>query len=93
MSIPRYAADAPAADLAGALEEAGCLVVTGLLDAPRRQTIRDELAPHMAAARVIEDDDAEAFYPGLSVTPTILLPSKSARHHRAKSCVSAISPA
>ncbi|MXY05724.1 MAG: hypothetical protein F4171_17875 [Gammaproteobacteria bacterium] len=64
MPIPQFSADTPANDIATALGEAGCAVVTGVMDAELRQSITDELAPHMAKARVIEDDDPKQFYPG-----------------------------
>ena len=64
MSIPRFAADARANDIAAALGDAGCVVVTDAMDAELRQSIAGELAPHMAQARVIEDDDLAQFYPG-----------------------------
>jgi len=64
MKIPQFSANTPAAKLTEALEEAGCLVVTDLLDAKQRETIRDELAPHMAALRNVNHDDPEEFYPG-----------------------------
>ncbi len=64
MSIPQFSADATASDISEALGEAGAVVVTGLMDVDLRQSIRDELAPHMETARVIEDDDLEQFYPG-----------------------------
>ena len=63
MSIPQFHASASASDVADALGEAGCAVVTGLMDAELRQSIRHELAPHMASARVIEEDDPAKFYP------------------------------
>ena len=64
MSIPQYPSDAPVDEIAASLGEAGCVVVTDLMDPALRQSIKDELAPHMAAARVIDDDDPEQFYPG-----------------------------
>lgn len=64
MSIPRFPADAPAADVTAALAEAGCAVVTGVMDAGLRRSVTDELAPHMATARVVEEDDPTRFYPG-----------------------------
>lgn len=73
MSIPRYSADAPAAELARSLDEAGCVVVTDLLTSESRHAIRDELAPHMAKARVIEDDDPTQFYPGRTRRVTAML--------------------
>ena len=64
MSIPQFSADASPSDITEALGEAGCVVVTGVMDAGLRQAITDELAPHMAKARVIEKDDPAQFYPG-----------------------------
>ncbi|XOV82424.1 MAG: phytanoyl-CoA dioxygenase family protein [bacterium] len=64
MSIPRFSADSSSNDVAAALGETGCAVVTGLMDADSRQSITDELAPHMYNARIIEEDDPDEFYPG-----------------------------
>ena len=64
VSIPRFPADAKTDAIAAALGEAGCVVVTDMMDPALRASIADELAPHMATARVIEDDDPEQFYPG-----------------------------
>ena len=64
MSIPRFSALSPAGDIAEALGEAGCVVVTDVMSEASRGSIRDEMAPHLAKARVIEDDDPEEFYPG-----------------------------
>lgn len=52
------------------LEEAGCLVVTGVTDVEERKTLREELAPHMHRAPVNEANEpssyggAESFLPG-----------------------------
>jgi len=73
MSIPRFSSDAPGQEISDALDQAGCVVVTDVLGAGHRAAIRDELAQHMAHARVIEDDDAEAFYPGRTRRVTALL--------------------
>ena len=72
-SIPRLSADAPAAELAAALDAAGCLVVTDILGLEQRQAIRDELLQDMANARVIENDDPTAFYPGQTRRVTALV--------------------
>ena len=66
MTIPRLPADASLSEFAPVLEEAGCLVVTDLLTADTRQTVRAELDPLLAAARVIDKDDPTQFYPGLT---------------------------
>jgi ectoine hydroxylase-related dioxygenase (phytanoyl-CoA dioxygenase family) len=73
MPIPRYPADAPLEEISSALENAGCVVVTDVLDSSLRESITDELAPHMAKARVIEDDDPTQFYPGQTRRVTALL--------------------
>ncbi len=64
MTIPRYPADAPIEQVSAALQDSGCVVVTGLMTPALRQSITQELAPHMAQARIIQDDDPAAFYPG-----------------------------
>lgn len=64
MSIPRFSAEAPLNEIAQALDEDGCVVVTNVMDDDLRQSIRAEMAPHLANARVIEEDDPEEFYPG-----------------------------
>ena len=66
MSIPQFSSDTSPSDIAATLGEAGCVVVTGVMDAELRQSIRGELAPHMAKARYIEEDDPARFYPGRS---------------------------
>jgi ectoine hydroxylase-related dioxygenase (phytanoyl-CoA dioxygenase family) len=63
-SIPVLSVDDGPARRAAALDEAGCLVVTGVIDQTLRTAVVDELAPHMEAARVIEADDPAEFYPG-----------------------------
>jgi len=64
MTIPVFSADAASSEINAALEEAGCAVLTGLVDAELRATIVSELAPSMAQTPVIEDDDPKEFYPG-----------------------------
>jgi ectoine hydroxylase-related dioxygenase (phytanoyl-CoA dioxygenase family) len=64
MHIPQFTADTEPSDIATALGEAGCVVVTSVIDADLRQSITSELAPHMENARIIEKDDPEQFYPG-----------------------------
>ena len=46
------------------LEEAGCLVITGVTGAAERERLRQELAAGMDRARVWEGDDPKAFFPG-----------------------------
>jgi len=66
MTIPTFTADAPANELAQALDETGCVVVTDLLDSAKRDRVREELGPLLESARVIdaENDDPTQFYPG-----------------------------
>jgi len=64
MKIPRLPAGAAPNEMALALEHAGCLVVTDLLTADARRSVRAELDPLMATARVIDQDDPTQFYPG-----------------------------
>ena len=63
-SIPKRSGDAPVSELAEALDRAGCLVVTDVLEPAGRERVRAELAPHMEAARVVTKDDPSKFYPG-----------------------------
>ena len=73
MSIPQYPADTPTTEITAALEYSGCVVVTGVMDSSLRQSVRDELAPHLGRARVIEDDDPAEFYPGRTRRITALV--------------------
>lgn len=82
MPIPRFSAETPVSDVVGALEEAGCAVITGLMDASLRQRVTDELAPHMQRARVDENDDPTQFYPGHTRRVTALVTrSRSVTDH------------
>ena len=65
MTIPRFAATERPADIVAALDQAGCVVVEGLLNPADRAAVRDELAPYMGRVKVA-DDDPKAFYPGLT---------------------------
>ena len=73
MSIPELTADDPIDRIVDALDEAGCVVVAGALDRSPREAIRSELAPHLATARVVEDDDPDQFYPGRTRRVTALV--------------------
>lgn len=73
MDIPVFTSSAATEEMLSALDQAGCMVVTGLLSEQARTSISAELAPHMANASVIEDDDPEAFYPGKTRRTTALL--------------------
>ena len=73
MLIPRYPANTPTTEITAALEDSGCVVVTGLIDSRLRQSVTDELEPHMGRARVIEDDDPSQFYPGRTKRITALV--------------------
>jgi ectoine hydroxylase-related dioxygenase (phytanoyl-CoA dioxygenase family) len=73
MSIPMFPADVPLSTFNEALEAVGCAVITDIMDSTLRQSITDELAPHMTAARVIGEDDPEEFYPGRTRRVTALI--------------------
>ena len=79
--IPCMPGSAPADDLSAALGEAGCLVVTDLLEPATRERIRGELDPHLREGDALLDhDDPEAFYPGHTRRTTALVArSTSAR--------------
>lgn len=64
MAIPKFSSTTASSDIAAALGEAGCVVVTDVIDPELRQSITSELAPHMASTPLIEDDDPTEFYPG-----------------------------
>ena len=65
MSIPVFSATAATDDIADALDEAGCVVVTGVFDESARMRVRQELSSYMERVPVEEDDPAE-FYAGLT---------------------------
>jgi ectoine hydroxylase-related dioxygenase (phytanoyl-CoA dioxygenase family) len=73
MSIPSFSATAPIGAITEALDEAGCVVVTDVAPGATCDAIRRELAPHMATARVIQDDDPTQFYPGRTRRVTALV--------------------
>lgn len=54
-SVPRSGGDALPCSLVGALDHAGCLVVTGMSDHEMREPVQDELASHIPAAAVADD--------------------------------------
>lgn len=72
MSIPTIPAGTAPERIAEALDDAGCVVVAGVLDAAGRQAVRAELAPHMARAQVVDDDPTQ-FYPGRTRRTTALV--------------------
>ena len=73
MPIPEFSPEANIAEVNNALDEAGCVVVSGLIGSDKRSAIVSELAQHMEAARVIDDDDPNEFYPGRTRRVTALL--------------------
>ena len=64
MSIPQFPAGTSTQEITEALDEAGCVVVTGVIDSKLRDSIKSELATPMNNVRVIQNDDPEEFYPG-----------------------------
>ena len=73
MTIPTFSITSPLDDISHALELEGAVVVTDVTDKAQRQAIRDELAPYMEAADVIDDDDPTQFYPGKTKRTTALV--------------------
>ena len=65
-TIPRMKADESTDEMARALGEAGCLVVTDAFDLEVRAAVAQAMRPHLDAlpAEWIETDDPDAFYPG-----------------------------
>lgn len=61
--IPECGADEDPGAMYGALDKAGCLVVHKMADADARAAVKAELADHVDAAKVAEDDPDD-FYPG-----------------------------
>ncbi len=47
MSIPVFSSTEATDDIADALDEAGCVVVTGVFDESARMRVRQELSPYM----------------------------------------------
>ena len=99
-SIPQRSAEAAPKELARVLDEAGCLVVSDLLDPAGREAVLRELAPHMEAAPVAEKDEPTDFYPGKTRRVTALVarsrtvrelvmhptPSALCEHHLGPNC-------
>ncbi|MEM7409046.1 MAG: phytanoyl-CoA dioxygenase family protein [Myxococcota bacterium] len=73
MSIPSFPADAKVEEVAHALGEAGCVVITGLVDTAMRERVRSELADPLANAAVGNDEDPTQFYPGKTRRITALV--------------------
>ena len=73
MPIPEFPPEANIVEVNNALDEAGCVLVSGLIGSDKRSAIVSELAQHMEAARVIDDDDPNEFYPGRTRRVTALL--------------------
>jgi len=65
-TIPRMKADASTDEMARALGEAGCLVVTDAFEAELRAEVAQAMRPHLDALpkEWVETDDPDAFYPG-----------------------------
>ena len=72
-SIPQRSATDSPEELERALDDAGCLVVTDLLDREGLERIRAELAPYLDAAPVASSDDPSDFYPGKTRRVTALV--------------------
>lgn len=64
MKIPQFTGKSDVNEVKEALDEAGCAVVSDLIEPDQRRSIVAELDQYMQAARVIEEDDPNEFYPG-----------------------------
>lgn len=64
MDIPSLPIETDPRVLAQALDVAGCLVVTGAAEVTERDAVKQELAADMSAAKVVDKDDPDQFYPG-----------------------------
>jgi ectoine hydroxylase-related dioxygenase (phytanoyl-CoA dioxygenase family) len=72
-AIPRRSAGDSPEELAKALDESGCLVVTDVLDQNGRERVLAELAAHVEAAPVAASDDPADFYPANTRRVTALV--------------------
>ena len=63
MKIPTFSVADSSEMIVSSLGEAGCVVVTGMMDDAARIKVREELAPYMEKVPVTKDDP-EQFYPG-----------------------------
>ena len=72
-SIPRFSKSDSQGDMAKALREAGCAVITGLTNDEQRAELRTELAEHLGAAEFKTADDSGDFYPGRTRRVTALV--------------------
>jgi len=80
-SIPVVSSHAPYEEVIGALETAGCVVVTGVIDDSARLAVRRELGPYLDSADVrrslnekyAQDGGPSDFYPGQTKRITALV--------------------
>jgi hypothetical protein len=72
-TIPQCTARDSKREMSEALEEAGCLVISGLADVETREAVARELAPHLDEAEVKTLEDFEEFYPGHTRRVTALV--------------------
>lgn len=72
-AIPRITVAEVERHGADLLDEAGCLVVTGVSTPAQRDALRAELAPAMAATPVVNNDNPDDFYPGRTRRVTSLV--------------------
>jgi ectoine hydroxylase-related dioxygenase (phytanoyl-CoA dioxygenase family) len=72
-SIPRCSSGDSSEELTAALDSAGCLVVSDVLDVGARDRIRAELGSYLDAAPVADGDKPEDFYPGNTRRVTALV--------------------
>jgi ectoine hydroxylase-related dioxygenase (phytanoyl-CoA dioxygenase family) len=79
-TIPEFDASDKGADIARALDGAGCVVVHGVLELDAVEDIRRELAEPMAATQVQDEDKPEDFYPAKTRRVTALMARAPSTH-------------
>ena len=77
MDIPTVAADA-GDSMVAALDEAGCVVIEGVLGPDDLDEVQAELDPHLNAAPVANEDDPDDFYPAHTRRITALIAKSAA---------------
>ena len=73
VKIPVFSSNDSSRDMTSAIEEAGCLVVTGMMDDQARNQLKSELEPHLERAPYAKDDQEGEFYPGKTKRITALI--------------------
>lgn len=78
VAIASLPANSDLAEIAGQLDQAGAVILTDACPSAQREAIVAELDAHVAAARLITEDDPAAFYPGHTRRVTALIARSAA---------------